>query len=202
MVLRDRNHPSIVIWSLCNELGCVADDPLGHFRAAAFKLAICSLFACAPAAAPGAPAARDLTLSGRHAHRTPSPLLASPADEADTTRPITGNTVQTPYLEHRFVDPFSQVMDVQSFSYEPDVLLPYHAAAPWKATGNGEAGSCVTDRGYYGPANGSSGHLGPTADAGLFVCARDGWGLSATLPFSYGSFLWTGFDYCQWRPVA
>ena len=37
MVLRDRNHPSIHIWSLCNELGCVADNPDGHVIAAQFK---------------------------------------------------------------------------------------------------------------------------------------------------------------------
>ncbi len=37
MVLRDRNHPSIIIWSLCNELGCVADNPQGHIIAAQFK---------------------------------------------------------------------------------------------------------------------------------------------------------------------
>lgn len=40
MVLRDRNHPSIIIWSLCNELGCTADNPLGGVIAAQFKQAI------------------------------------------------------------------------------------------------------------------------------------------------------------------
>eukprot|EP00035_Acanthoeca_spectabilis_P010876 m.191813 g.191813 ORF g.191813 m.191813 type:complete len:1039 (-) comp15157_c0_seq1:174-3290(-) len=40
MALRDRNHPSIVIWSLCNELGCVADDPNGGVLAVQFKQAI------------------------------------------------------------------------------------------------------------------------------------------------------------------
>lgn len=69
MVLRDRNHPSIVIWSLCNELGCVADDPNGGILAAQFKFAI---------------------------------------SVADPTRPITGNTVQTPYLSGRLVDSFAQ----------------------------------------------------------------------------------------------
>ena len=40
MVLRDRNHPSIVVWSLCNELGCVANDPNGGTLAQQFKEAI------------------------------------------------------------------------------------------------------------------------------------------------------------------
>ena len=34
----------------------------------------------------------------------------------DTTRPVTGNTVQTPYLGNRFVDGFASALDVQSFS--------------------------------------------------------------------------------------
>jgi beta-galactosidase len=40
MALRDRNHPSIVVWSLCNELGCVAGDPNGAVLAEQFKEAI------------------------------------------------------------------------------------------------------------------------------------------------------------------
>eukprot|EP00040_Diaphanoeca_grandis_P012478 m.63229 g.63229 ORF g.63229 m.63229 type:complete len:1108 (-) comp23257_c0_seq2:128-3451(-) len=40
MVLRDRNHPSIVIWSLCNEGGCMQGDPDGGYVATAFKNAI------------------------------------------------------------------------------------------------------------------------------------------------------------------
>ena len=40
MVLRDRNHPSAVIWSLCNEAGCPIGDPAGGILAAQFKAAI------------------------------------------------------------------------------------------------------------------------------------------------------------------
>lgn len=29
LVLRDRNHPSVIIWSLCNEGGCMQGDPDG-----------------------------------------------------------------------------------------------------------------------------------------------------------------------------
>ena len=40
MVLRDRNHPSVIIWSLCNEGGCMQGDPDGGYVGAAFKKAI------------------------------------------------------------------------------------------------------------------------------------------------------------------
>jgi beta-galactosidase/beta-glucuronidase len=40
MVLRDRNHPSTVIYSLCNEGGCHIGDPAGGVLAAQFKAAI------------------------------------------------------------------------------------------------------------------------------------------------------------------
>lgn len=34
------NHPSIVLWSLCNELGCMTNDPMGGVIAQQFKQAI------------------------------------------------------------------------------------------------------------------------------------------------------------------
>ena len=40
MVLRDRNHPSNVIYSLCNEAGCPIGDPYGGVMGAQFKAAI------------------------------------------------------------------------------------------------------------------------------------------------------------------
>jgi hypothetical protein len=40
LVLRDRNHPSVIIWSLCNEGGCMQGDPDGGYVGAAFKKAI------------------------------------------------------------------------------------------------------------------------------------------------------------------
>lgn len=112
MALRDRNHPSIIVWSLCNELGCVADSPDGGTLAIQFKLAILA---------------------------------------ADGQRPITSNTVQSPYLSHRLTDSFALAMDVQSFSYEYTSYAGFHESVPWRPVGGGEAGSCVSDRGYYGP---------------------------------------------------
>ena len=43
MVLRDRNHPSVVIWSLCNEGGCHIGDPAGGVLAAQVR-AITAVF--------------------------------------------------------------------------------------------------------------------------------------------------------------
>ena len=40
MVLRDRNHPSVVIWCLCNEAGCDIGDANGGVFGAQFKAAI------------------------------------------------------------------------------------------------------------------------------------------------------------------
>ena len=37
MVLRDRNHPSVVIWSLCNEGGCEIGATYGGVIGAQFK---------------------------------------------------------------------------------------------------------------------------------------------------------------------
>ena len=90
MVVRDRNSPSIVVWSLCNELGCVAGDPNGGDLAVQFKLAVYAV---------------------------------------DTTRPVTGNTVQTPYLGNRFVDGFAFALDVQSFSCKLRRSLDSHVEA-------------------------------------------------------------------------
>ena len=148
MALRDRNHPSVVIWSLCNELGCDADDPAGGSLANAFKL---QLYV------------------------------------ADSTRPVTSNTVQSNYLSGRIVDPFAASMDVQSFSYEYSSYDRFHQAAPWRPVGGGESASCVADRGEYGPSNGTTGHVGSSLAS--FTCAADAWAEAATREFVFGCVL-------------
>lgn len=48
MVLRDRNHPSIIMWSLCNEGGCMQGQPLGGIAASAFKNTILKIDSSRP----------------------------------------------------------------------------------------------------------------------------------------------------------
>jgi len=157
MALRDRNHPSIIVWSLCNELGCVADSPDGGTLAIQFKLAILA---------------------------------------ADGQRPITSNTVQSPYLSNRLTDSFALAMDVQSFSYEYTSYSGFHENIPWRPVGGGEAGSCVSDRGYYGPGNSSMGLVGPTPfGVTVFECMQSSWVDAASLSFVFGNYMWTSGGY-------
>jgi beta-galactosidase len=81
---------------------------------------------------------------------------------------------------------------VQSFSYEYQAYTSYHAMAPNRPIGGGESASCVSDRGYYGRTNSTTGHVGPSS---LFDCVSSSWASVAQSAWVYGNFAWTGFDY-------
>jgi hypothetical protein len=194
MVLRDRTHPSVIVWSLCNELGCVTNDPNGGDIAVQFKQALL---------------------------------------EVDSSRPITGNTVQAHFFDGKgcdcsnpsqsaecancgkLTDKFANAMDVQSFSYEYDVYEKFHQLTPWKPVGGGESASCVVDRGFFDAeadySTKKNGHIGPVSTRGsaafnrsaaclepgcnLFECIETAWTNVVKSKFVYGNFVWTGFDY-------
>ena len=132
MVLRDRNHPSVVIWSLCNELGCLTNDPNGgEYVSETLRLVdkaaclICML------------AVDSIVVQFKQAIQA-----------VDTSRPITGNTVQAHFFHNeqecdcndpsqsaacsncqKFGDNAAAAMDVQSFSCKrrqpyPGVICP------------------------------------------------------------------------------
>lgn len=187
MVLRDRNHACIVIWSLCNELGCVTNDENGGDIAVQFKQAIQS-----------ADASRPITGNTVQAHFfhgrgcNCSDGNFSHSAECANCRKLT--------------DKFADAMDVQSFSYEYDVWSQFHQTTPWKAVGGGESASCTTDRGYFdadahspGHTCGTcAGHRDGTIDeqerlksnhlSNLFDCIKASWIDVATQEFVFGNF--------------
>lgn len=132
MALRDRNHPSIVIWSLCNELGCVADDPNGGVLAVQFKQAIA-------AADPSRPITGNIVQS---------PYLGGHLVDS-FAQCVLANSY---FIYHscsltKLYSLVCRAMDVQSFSYDYAAYDSFHTMTPWKPVGGGESGSCVVDRG-------------------------------------------------------
>lgn len=110
---------------------------------------------------------------------------------ADNSRPITGNTVQRPYLSGRLVDEFAQAMDVQSFSHQFENVPAFHAIAPWKAVGLGESGSCECDRGEFQPRSNRT--TGVSGFDGVVSCIVENL-QNLAIPYSYGSYSWTLMD--------
>ena len=77
----------------------------------------------------------------------------------------------------------------------------FHDKTPWKSVGGGEAGSCVTDRGFFA-ANPEGGHVGPYNPPGgarpnrrtsgnLFECVEKAWRFVAEQEYVWGNFVWT-----------
>lgn len=106
------------------------------------------------------------------------------------------------------MDGFALAMDVQSFSYDYDAYAAYHAMSPWKSVGGGESCSCQSDRGYFGPTDPAHGYISmfaehfppfstvpPDNTTGVFACMQRSWQAVVALPYVYGNFAWTGYDY-------
>lgn len=86
-------------------------------------------------------------------------------------------------------------MDVTSFSHEYENVPEYHAAAPWKAVGLGESGSCEYDRGEYAGSNRTTGHI--SLSSGVIGCITQNLAANV-IPYSYGSFSWVRRGGREW----
>ena len=103
----------------------------------------------------------------------------------DTMRPITANSEDYPG------DTLTRITDVEAFSYNYGEYDGAHRRYPWKPVIGGESASCVSDRGYYGPQNATTGHI----NADDIGCVVSAWQSVGTRPWVIGNFAWTGMDY-------
>ena len=99
----------------------------------------------------------------------------------DSTRPITANS------EDSVGDTLTRITDIEAFSYNYGEYDAAHRRYPWKPIMGGESASCVSDRGYYGQTNATSGHVSAD-DSG---CVVNAWQSVGTRPWVVGNFAWT-----------
>lgn len=129
MVRRDRNHPSIILWSIGNEID-YKNDPFTHP-------------ALGPEFDPNAPPAQRLVTYGK-------PLVAA-VKELDSTRPVTAALATAPMSN---AAGFADILDVVGYNYQEQYYAQDHKTYPARillGSENGmhyEAWKAVTDNDY------------------------------------------------------
>ncbi|MCE5185144.1 MAG: DUF4982 domain-containing protein [Planctomycetaceae bacterium] len=105
MVRRDRNHPSIIMWSIGNEVD-YANDPFSHpVLGEEYK--------------PDNPPAENLTKYGR--------MLVETVKQYDTTRPTTAALANAPMSN---AVGFADILDVVGYNYQEKYYGEHHALYP------------------------------------------------------------------------
>jgi hypothetical protein len=105
MVRRDRNHPSIIMWSIGNEVD-YANDPFSHpVLGADYK--------------PQNPPAENLTRYGKR--------LVETVKRYDTARPTTAALANAPMSN---AVGFADILDVAGYNYQEKYYAEHHAAYP------------------------------------------------------------------------
>ena len=152
MVKRDRNHPSIIIWSFCNEAGCEGSQEQGGpaFREIAYHFdgsrelpryrwhLGCILLKMPQRYLAGRPRA------GQHVH-VQRPALVRAACQSRLFSPDNHHHAG---CSHRRCCVFSDTIDVQGFSHQNRAKIDScHKAMPDKPIFESECCSCNTMRG-------------------------------------------------------
>ena len=200
-ILRDRNHASVFMWSIGNEVL----EQWSHADATELDLQAANLILNAGHAIDPA-LLKDTTLSRqslitRH--------LAAIVKRLDTSRVVTAGCNEVNPANHLFR---SDALDVLGFNYHERYFEPFLRNFPGKKLIVSESTSALMTRGYYEMPSDHI-YIRPESwdkpfEAPEHVCSsydnchvpwgsthEKTWHLVKTLPHVSGLFVWTGFDY-------
>lgn len=200
MVLRDRNHPSILMWSIGNEVL----EQWSSANADELSLEQANLILNA---------GHDASTLATGTELTPNALLtrhlADIVRRLDTTRPITAGCNEPSPDNHLFK---SGALDIIGFNYHHQWIKDVPKNFPGKPFLLTESVSALATRGYYRmPADSMfimpDSWDKPFADPTMMCSSYDNchvpwgstheetWDVVKHTPWCSGQFIWTGFDY-------
>lgn len=201
LILRDRNHPSIFMWSIGNEIL----EQWSHIDADTLDLQQANMvlnFATTLNK-------KDLTTDELHINSLLTIKLADIVKKLDPTRPVTTGNNETMPRNHIFR---SGAMDIIGFNYHEDNWANFHDKFPNQKLIITESTSALMSRGYYEMPSDSI-NIWPERwdkpfDRPVHHCSsydnchvpwgtthEDTWRLVKQYDHISGVYLWTGFDY-------
>ncbi len=166
MIRRDRNHPSVVLWSLGNEEDFIQWDP------------------------PSALIARSLVGLAHKLDPTRPVTQGINFVRAATLWPVTFEELPLSDMPRPAAE-----LDVMGFNYAPHNWQPYHDMRPQQPSVVSEASSNLRTRGCY-VTEPEQGHVAweGSSQSG-YGDAEGQWAMVAANRYLSGIFVWTGFDY-------
>lgn len=201
LILRDRNHPSIFMWSIGNEIL----EQWSHIDADTLDLQQANMvlnFA-------NTLNKKDIDAKELHVNSLLTIKLADIAKKLDPTRPITTGNNETEPSNHIFR---SGAMDIIGFNYHENNWVNFHEKFPNQKLIITESTSGLMSRGYYEMPSDSM-NIWPERwdkpfDRPVHHCSsydnchvpwgsthEDTWRLVKNYDHISGVYLWTGFDY-------
>ncbi|MFG5859141.1 DUF4982 domain-containing protein [Dysgonomonas sp. Shenzhen-Wh21] len=201
LILRDRNHPSIFMWSIGNEIleqwSDINADTL-DLQQANMVLNFANTLN-----------KKDIDAKELHVNSLLTIKLADIAKKLDPTRPITTGNNETEPSNHIFR---SGAMDIIGFNYHENNWVNFHEKFPNQKLIITESTSGLMSRGYYEMPSDSM-NIWPERwdkpfDRPVHHCSsydnchvpwgsthEDTWRLVKNYDHISGVYLWTGFDY-------
>ncbi|OJX60327.1 MULTISPECIES: glycoside hydrolase family 2 TIM barrel-domain containing protein [Dysgonomonas] len=201
LILRDRNHPSIFMWSIGNEIL----EQWSHINADTLDLQQANMvlnFA-------NTLNKKDIDAKELHVNSLLTIKLADIAKKLDPTRPITTGNNETEPSNHIFR---SGAMDIIGFNYHENNWVNFHEKFPNQKLIITESTSGLMSRGYYEMPSDSM-NIWPERwdkpfERPVHHCSsydnchvpwgsthEDTWRLVKNYDHISGVYLWTGFDY-------